>query len=151
MTRIRVRRVVDAPARVVWEELSSIERHVEWMADALTLEFVGEQRRGTGTTFDCDTRVGPLRTRDRMTVTEWQEGRAIGVRHTGVVTGEGRFTVEDVANPPGERAAVTWQEQLRFPWYFGGPLGALVAKPLLRRVWRGNLDRLATRCQAQAA
>ena len=47
-----------------------------------------------GTSFECDTRVGPLRLTDRMTVVEWDEPRAMAVRHTGLVSGTGRFLLE---------------------------------------------------------
>lgn len=144
--RVRVHQVVDAPIGRVWDELATLETHVEWMADATTLDFLTEQRRGVGTTFECKTVVGPLRTRDRMRVTEWDDGHAIGVHHEGLVTGTGRFTLRRSARAPRRRTVVTWQETLEFPWYFGGPVGALAAKPFLRRIWRTNLRRLAQRC-----
>jgi len=148
MARIRVREVVDAPAGLVWTELSDIASHVEWMADAAAIRFTGDRHQGVGTTFDCVTRVGPLRTVDRMTVTSWVEGREIGVRHEGLVTGEGRFTLRRRWRGRGDRTVVSWSERLRFPWYIGGPVTAVLAKPILRRIWRGNLRRLAARCTA---
>ena len=36
----------------------------------------------------------------------------------------------------------TWTERLKFPWWMGGPLGALAAKPILQRVWLRNLTNL---------
>jgi hypothetical protein len=41
------------------------------------------------------------------------------------------------------RATITWDERLRFPWWLGGPVARLVAAPVLRLMWRGNLRRLA--------
>jgi hypothetical protein len=129
----------------VWDELSDIASHVHWMADAAS-----DRHRGVGTTFDCVTKVGPLRTVDRMAVTSWRDGHEIGVRHEGLVTGDGRLTLEpagpDLSDPP-DRSAVSWSERLRFPWYLGGPITALLAKPVLRHIWRGNLRRLAARCE----
>jgi hypothetical protein len=153
VARIRVRAVVDAPPAVVWAELADIASHVTWMADAVEIRFTGDHREGVGTTFDCVTRVGPLRTVDRMAVTSWVAGREIGVRHEGLVTGDGRFTLERTDRGQadrGEQTVVAWSERLRFPWYVGGPVTALLAEPVLRRIWRGNLRRLAARCAALA-
>jgi len=153
VARIRVRAVVDAPPEVVWAELADIASHITWMADAVEIRFTGDRREGVGTTFDCVTRVGPLRTVDRMAVTSWVEGREIGVRHEGLVTGDGRFTLERASRSDrdrGEQTVVAWSERLRFPWYVGGPVTALLAKPVLRRIWRGNLRGLAARCATLA-
>jgi hypothetical protein len=133
---------VGAPAPAVWTDLADLGAHAEWMADAASITFVGDQRRGLGTRFDCVTRVGPLRTVDRMEVTRWDEGRELAVRHVGLVRGEGTFTLRALSDT---RTEVIWHEELIFPWYFGGPLAALAAGPILRRLWRGNLTRFAAR------
>ena len=139
MSRVYVSVVIDAPPADVWSVVEPIERHVDWMADAVSITFTGIMRRGVGTRFDCRTRIGPLRTTDRMTVTEWTPGRAMGIEHRGVVTGRGRFTL---GRRPLGRTRFTWTEELTFPWWTGGPVGAFVAKPALRAVWRRNLRRL---------
>jgi carbon monoxide dehydrogenase subunit G len=148
LTHIRVRAVIAAPPARVWDELSDIAGHVGWMADAESIRFTSDRHHGVGTTFECVTRVGPLRTVDRMAVTGWRDGREIGVRHEGLVTGEGSFTLEPAG--PGH-TTVSWSERLTFPWYLGGPVTALLAKPVLRRIWRGNLRRLAARCTPKPA
>jgi hypothetical protein len=84
-----------------------------------------------------DTRVGPFRLVDRLEVTEWEEERTIGVDHRGVVRGNGRF---DLA-PMADGIRFTWTEELRFPWWLGGPLASLVARRVLAAVWRRNLLR----------
>jgi hypothetical protein len=93
-----------------------------------------------GTTFDCDTKVGPFRLTDRMEITEWIEGEVMGVRHVGVVTGTGRFTLTPVGTHHTE---FTWEERLEFPRWTGGALAAASARPVLRRVWERNLRSLA--------
>ncbi len=140
--RIRVGTTIDAPPAVVWAAVESIERHVEWMAEAIEIRFAGEQRRGVGTTFECVTRVGPFRVTDRMVVTEWSPGRAMAIEHRGRITGRGRFRLRRL---PNGRTRFSWTERLRFPWSLGGPVGALAVKPVLRRIWRKNLHRLAAR------
>lgn len=138
-----MRRLIKAPPEDVWRELSDISGHVEWMNDAESIEFTSEQRRGVGTIFDCATKVGPLRLRDRMEVTRWRDGRELGVRHVGLVTGEGIFSLR--SRRRGRRTELQWTERLRFPWWLGGPVMGLLAKPVLRSIWRGNLRRLAAR------
>jgi hypothetical protein len=142
MPRIRVRTVVDAPIRAVWAELEQIEHHVEWMHDAVAIRLLTDQTRGVGTRFECETKVGPLRTTDVMTITRWSPPRTMGVDHVGVIRGTGRF---DLRRVRGGRTRITWTERLRFPPWLGGPVAATVAAPVLRRIWRRNLDALAAR------
>jgi uncharacterized protein YndB with AHSA1/START domain len=132
--------VIDAPPERVWAVVEPVERHVDWMADAVAIRFVDEQRRGVGLRFICDTKIGPIKLADRMEITEWSPGAAMGVRHQGVVSGSGRFTLEPAA---GGRTVFAWQEDLKFPWWLGGRLGEAVGGPLvLRRIWRKNLTKL---------
>jgi carbon monoxide dehydrogenase subunit G len=147
---IRVEVKIDAPPAAVWARLADIADHVTWMADAAAIRFVGDRRAGVGTTFECETRIGPLRTLDVMEVTEWREPEVLGVRHRGLFTGTGAFRLRpDTADAGGTRLA--WEEDLRFPWWLAGPLGALVARPVLRAVWRRNLRRLAHAISRQPA
>jgi len=133
---------IERTRAAVWEELARIEDHVTWMNDAAAIRFVGAQRRGTGTTFECDTRVGPLRLTDVMEITDWDEPSTMAVAHRGVVIGSGRFHLED---GPGRATSVRWDEHLRFPWWLGGYPGAWVARPILAALWRANLRRLRGR------
>jgi carbon monoxide dehydrogenase subunit G len=138
--RIQVQTTVDAPPGAVWRRLADISDHVSWMADAASIRFRGDQRTGVGTTFECETRVGPLRTLDVMEVTEWRARRSLGVRHTGLVTGTGRF---ELRRRGRRRTSLAWDETLRFPWWLGGALGGLIGGPVLKQIWKGNLRRLA--------
>ncbi len=141
MGRIRVTIEIDASPTDVWSVVEPIERHVDWMADAESIEFTSERRRGVGTTFVCRTKVGPIRLDDRMEITEWEPERRMGVRHSGIVTGSGAFRLEPL--DLGRRTHFVWEEELDFPWYLGGRLGAAVGGPLvMARIWRANLRRL---------
>lgn len=131
---------IDATPARVWEVVEPVERHVDWMHDAVAIRFTTEQTRGTGTEFLCDTKVGPFKLVDRMEITEWEAGRVMGVRHTGLVTGSGKFTLEPI--DLGRRTRFTWAEDLVFPWWMGGPIGSFAAKPVFRHIWKKNLRNL---------
>jgi hypothetical protein len=137
---IHVCTTIDATPDDVWRRVERIETHTEWMLDAETITFRSEQHDGVGAEFDCLTRVGPLHTTDRFVVTRWEPGRAMGIEHRGAVTGVGEFRLRPLAG--GARTEFCWEETLTFPWRFGGPAGEQLGRPVLTRVWRGNLRRL---------
>ena len=139
MPGIQVEIEIPATPAVVWSEISDIASHVEWMADAESIEFIGDQESGVGTRFLCRTRIGPLRTIDRMTIVGWEPESAMAVEHSGLFQGSGRFQLEPAG---GAATRFVWSEDLTFPWYFGGRVGAAVSKPILAAVWRRNLARL---------
>ncbi len=141
---MKVSTVIAARPAQVWPHLADLSSHVEWMADAETIRFTTPQQQGVGTSFECDTKVGPLRLTDRMEVTEWKPGRAMGVRHRGLVGGTGRFTLKAMR---GGRTRFAWEERLHFPLWCGGPVGALLARPVLTRIWRSNLAGLKSRVE----
>jgi len=138
---------IDLPATPddVWAEVRNIAGHVEWMRDAESITFTGTRTEGVGTTFTCRTRVGPLATNDEMEITSWEPAREIGVVHSGVVTGEGRFVLEPLGTPSGSETRFSWTETLRLPWFLGGRVGEVAAGPVLRLVWRRNLRGLRAR------
>ncbi len=139
MSRIVVSVEIPANPREVWRHLADLASHPRWMTDAGQVEFVGARTAGVGTRMRVRTRVGPFRTVDLMEVTVWDEPHTIAVRHEGLVKGDGRFQLSSTAH--GTR--LTWTEELSFPWFLGGPLVGMVARPVLRRLWRRNLRRLA--------
>lgn len=139
MAGIRVSTLIDASPTEVWEVVRHVERHVDWMHDAVAIRFTSPTTSGTGTTFDCDTKVGPFRLTDKMEITRWVAGEAMGVRHVGMVTGTGEFTLEAASEG---RTRFTWEERLTFPWWMGGPVGAAVGGQVLRLIWARNLKGL---------
>jgi hypothetical protein len=148
VTRLAVAIDISAAPEQVWDVIEEVERHVEWMHDAVAIRFLTDQHRGTGTAFLCDTKVGPLKLVDRMEITEWAPGSAMGVRHAGVVTGTGRFTLTPI--DLGRRTRFAWDESLKFPWWMGGPLGALIGgRIVLRAIWKRNLRELKRLVEAR--
>jgi len=147
MIRITVAIDISADVAETWVYVQDIARHDEWMHDAVSVEFTSDRTSGVGTSFNVKTRIGPFHTTDRMTITEWTDQRSIGVAHTGLVSGNGRFTLEAV----GTNTALEWTERLDFPWWFGGRVGEVFAKPILRSVWRRNLRNLKQRVERSTA
>ena len=126
-----------SPAKL-WDELRHIDRHVNWMNDAVSLTFLSATTEGIGTSFRCLTKVGPLKTNDVMTITQWEEEKSMGVEHVGLITGSGVFTIAG----HGDSSTITWKEDLTFPWWMFGPVGSFVASPILRLIWKKNLRNL---------
>ena len=144
MPRVRVGTTVAASPRQVWAHIADVRAHGEWMRDAEAIRLIGGTANRVGATYEVDTRVGPIRLLDVVEVTEWDEAKAMGVRHVGVVRGTGRFTLEE--RDGGTR--FVWDEELKFRWWMGGPLGALVGGLLLKQVWKRNLRTLKRRVEA---
>ncbi len=143
MSRVRVATFIRASRGEVWEAVRDIGSHVQWMHDAVAIRFTSDRREGVGTTFDCDSKLGPFRITDRMEVTEWSPGRIMGVRHVGAVTGVGRFTLKRRRGG----TVFVWKETLTFPRWMGGPIGAAVAAPFFKRMWKKNLRNLKRRIE----
>jgi hypothetical protein len=136
---------INADRERIWHELSDIAHHVDWMDDAKAIRFIGDQIRGVGTTFECKTRIAFITNTDVLRVTDWVEGHSLTIEHVGSVTGSGRIEVTDA----GDRCAVSWYEQLTFPWFLGGVIGEQIARYFFTRVWKRDLTQLKTKCEAQ--
>jgi uncharacterized protein YndB with AHSA1/START domain len=138
--RIKIEIRIRAPLQLVWEMVADIRTHTEWMVDAESITVTSDCSSGVGTTFDCVTKIGPFRTIDHMEITEWIEERVMGVAHRGLVSGSGRFTLQE-AGPSDTN--FSWEETLTFPWWIGGRLTSIGSTPVLKAIWRGNLRRLS--------
>jgi carbon monoxide dehydrogenase subunit G len=144
---IRLSETIGVPPDAVWAAMEDLETHTEWMADAVAITFRTEQRTGVGTVFACLTKVGPFTTTDVMTVTAWRPGVEMAIQHRGVVTGEGRFTLHAL---PGGLTDLHWDEQLRYPWWMGGPVGEHTSRPVFTHLWRANLARLRAKAERES-
>jgi carbon monoxide dehydrogenase subunit G len=140
-TTIDVEITIPAAVETVWDDLADVASHSEWMTDAARIDFVGEQRSGVGTTIAVLTKVGPISLRDQVEFVAWRPPYHMAIRHRGLVTGDGSF----VLSPEGDGTRFSWSERLDFPLRMGGVLGELVAAPILRAIWRRNLEKLRTR------
>lgn len=142
MTAITVETELDAPPDVVWSDVRVLSSHVQWMHDAESIWFTSDVKEGVGTTFECETKVGPIQLTDVMEITSWVDTETIGVKHSGVVTGEGAFTLSPIS---GGRTLFRWEEELTFPWWLGGPVGEPIGSIVLKLIWKRNLQALSKR------
>lgn len=150
MSRIAVSIEIDAPVERVWAIVEPVERHIDWMHDAVAIRFQTEQTRGVGTKFLCDTKVGPIKLVDQMEITEWEPNHRMGVRHTGMVTGTGTFVLTPI--DMDRRTRFGWTEDLHFPWWLGGVLGENIGgKGVMKIIWRRNLRGLKQLVEQPAA
>ena len=138
MPTIQISSHINVSPEILWEELRHIDRHVNWMNDAVSITFTSPTTEGVGTQFSCLTKVGPLKTTDIMTITQWEEARTMGVEHVGLVKGAGTFQIALQC----EGSTITWRESLTFPWWMLGPFGSLFASPILQLIWKKNLKNL---------
>ena len=137
---------ISRPPAEVWAYVKNIESHTEWMLDADAIRITSSNASGTGTRFDCDTKIGPFRLVDRMEITAREDNKFMGVSHQGIVSGWGQFSLEQ-AGPDG--TIFRWAESLKFPWYLGGRLGQIAARPVLRWVWNRNLAQLKEQVESR--
>ncbi|HEY5889485.1 MAG TPA: SRPBCC family protein [Acidimicrobiia bacterium] len=137
MSRIEISRQIEAPVSRAWEKLSDLASHDSWMRDAESVEFLSERRSGIGTRMRVPTRVGIFRTTDILEVVDWVDGQSIAVSHQGIFSGSGRFTLSG----DEVETTITWTEDILFPWWVGGVVAAWFARPVLKLIWSGNLNR----------
>ena len=136
---------IAAPPDTVWRAVERIETHTEWMLDAETVTFRSTQHAGVGAEFDCLTRAGPLHTVDHFVVTAWEPGAVMRIEHRGAVTGVGEFRLRPLAG--GDATDFCWEERLTFPWWLGSLAGEQFGRPVLKRIWEGNLRRLKAKVE----
>lgn len=123
----------------VWEVVSDLEAQPKWMTDALEVRVTTGRPYGVGTKAIVPTKIAGFKVQDKMTVTEWDEGRRIAVRHRGVVTGVADITLEPLGD---ELTLVRWTERLELPWGLAGRVLMVLFRPLLRAQFAADLRRL---------
>jgi hypothetical protein len=121
-----------------WKYIADIQSHTQWMQDALSITITSDKCKGVGTTFECLTAVGPFRLTDEMEITDWQPPYLMGVKHNGLVSGRGKFSLEIIETG----TLFTWEEDLELSWKYGGKLGESLAAPILKAIWKKNLRAL---------
>lgn len=137
-TAIESRVAVLTDRRDVWAVLGDLEGQVRWMHDAKAIRVLTPGPVGLGTRAEADVRIFGLATTDVVEITAWEPPVGLAIRHLGTFRGEGEVRLEE-AGP--ERTVVVWRERLAAPVF--PHLAALALRPVLRRVFQADLERLA--------
>jgi len=137
--RIRVSIIINKPLEVVWDEVKIMKNHVNWMQDAAKIDFLSLNESGIDTKMKVLTKVGPFSLNDIITVTKWEEMNSIGVVHEGIVTGEGAFYLSENDD---NSTKFEWIEELKAPYYLGGPIAEFFGGFVLKFIWKKNLMNL---------
>ncbi len=137
--RIRVSTIINKPLEVVWDEVKIMKNHVNWMQDAAKIDFLSLNESGIDTKMKVLTKVGPFSLNDIITVTKWEEMNSIGVIHEGIVTGEGAFYLSENDD---NSTKFEWIEELKAPYYLGGPIAEFFGGFVLKFIWKKNLMNL---------
>ena len=137
--RIKVSTIINKPIEVVWEEVKIMKNHVNWMQDAAKIDFLSVNESGIDTKMKVLTKVGPFSLNDIITVTKWEEMNSIGVVHEGIVTGEGTFYLSENDE---NSTKFEWIEELKAPYYLGGPIAEFFGGFVLKFIWKKNLMNL---------
>ena len=137
--RIRVSTIINKHLEVVWDEVKIMKNHVNWMQDAAKIDFLSLNESGIDTKMKVLTKVGPFSLNDIITVTKWEEMNSIGVVHEGIVTGEGAFYLSENDD---NSTKFEWIEELKAPYYLGGPIAEFFGGFVLKFIWKKNLMNL---------
>jgi hypothetical protein len=144
---IRMSAEVDAPIETVWDVVADVGRQPEWMAEMSDLRMLTDPPLGVGSRGEATVTIAGISTTDPVTVSLFQPPRRYGIVHEGRISGDGLIALASRA--VGGPTIVEWEERL-FPPVFPY-VGAAVMRPVLRRIFQGDLDRLAAMVAAERA
>jgi uncharacterized protein YndB with AHSA1/START domain len=144
---IRMSTEVDAPIEVVWEVVADVDRQPEWMEEMSELRMLTDPPLGVGSRGEATVTIAGFSTTDPVTVTEFAPPRRYAIAHEGRIRGDGLIAL--VSRAAGGPTIVAWEERL-FPPVFPY-VGGAVMRPVLRRIFQGDLERLAAMVAAERA
>jgi carbon monoxide dehydrogenase subunit G len=133
---------------VVWASITDWEHQDDWMLEASDFEVIGDQREGVGVEARATVRIAGIKTSDRVRVSMWEPPRILVIDHLGWVKGTGEIQL----HPVSEGTRMRWKETLLPPAKLGpvGRFGLVVARPLMRRIFRRDLRVLRALVRAGA-
>jgi uncharacterized protein YndB with AHSA1/START domain len=123
----------------LWDALSDLGAHREWMTDVRALRFVTAQRSGVGTRYVIEVSIGPARVKDHIEVVTWDRPGELAITHRlGPARGQGRF----VLTYAGSGTRLEWHTRFELPLWAGGAVAEQLGVPATRRLLTRNLASL---------
>jgi hypothetical protein len=106
-----------------------------------------QHRTGVGVEGEATISIAGIRTRDRIRVTGWEEGRCLAIEHLGWVGGQAEMEL----TPQGEgQTLLAWREELWPPLGGAGTIGLTVMKPVMQRIFERDLRILHALARARS-
>lgn len=129
---------IAAPQGLVWRAISDIPSQPRWMREMKAVRLEGDGPVGVGTRGEADVRILGITVTDPVEVVTWEPPVRFGIRHVGLFGGGGEIVLAPALD--GASTDVTWDERLVPPVF--PRLGAIVQRPILGRIFQGDLELL---------
>jgi len=136
--------VVDAPLETVWRAVSDIPSQPLWMREMKSVRLTTPGPVGVGTRGEAHVRILGVGVRDPVEVAAWRPPTLFAIRHLGSFRGGGEIQLAPGAD--GTTTIVIWDERLVPP--FLPELGAVLGRPVLRRIFQDDLLRFGRLVEA---
>ncbi|MPZ23177.1 MAG: hypothetical protein GEU28_06455 [Dehalococcoidia bacterium] len=130
--------MIKARPEDVWAVVADLPSQPRWMTDALVVSVEAEGPYGVGTRARVPTRIAGITVNDVIEITHWDPPRLLGIRHSGLFSGQGSISIE----PAGAGSRLELNEDLRPPLGVLGMAAFRIGRPLIRRQFAANLGRL---------
>lgn len=126
------------PPEAVWPYLVDWEGLDRWMREASGVRVIGDRREGVGVVAEARIRIAGIATRDTIRVSRWEPPAILEVEHLGWVKGSGYMELGTTEHG----SHLFWRETLRPPLGLLGRLGMRLLSPVMRRIFRRDLEAL---------
>lgn len=146
MARIEATTHIEASPARVWDVLIDWEAQPRWMRDARSVTVLSPHRVGVDVVVRCMTDIAAgLVITDDFVTTQWDEQRAMGIRHLGwLIRGVGAFELA----PTAQGTRFVWWEEVDPPFgALGDAVAGAVVAPMVERVFRASLADLKRVCE----
>jgi hypothetical protein len=146
LTRPEIRCVetIAAPLQQTWDVAADIARQPEWMHEMKRVEILTPPPIGVNSRGRATVRIFAISTTDDVVITTFTPPHAFGIRHEGRFEGEGLL---QFASRDATTTEVNWMEYLRPPLM--PHLGGFLQRPVLRAIFRADLQRLRLLLETQ--